>query len=77
MQSVGGEAANPNINCLQGKRCPKCGSFGPFEILVSMRVLLYDSGSDDAEDGSIFYDDGAPTRCRECHLEGPFSDFDD
>ena len=43
---------NPNVNCLQGKRCPECGSFGPLEITVSMRLLLYDNGTDNAEDGA-------------------------
>jgi hypothetical protein len=68
---------SPNVNCLEGKRCPRCGSYGPFEVLVSMRVLLRDSGADDAEDGSIWYDDDAPTKCDECQHEGKFGDFDE
>ncbi len=46
-------STNSNDNCLEGKRCPNCGSYGPFELVVSLRVSLYDSGTDDAEDGSI------------------------
>ena len=69
------ETANPNTNCLDGKRCPKCGSFGPFEIVVSMRILLFDSGSDDAEDGSIEYDDHAAALCCACRYEGQFGNF--
>jgi hypothetical protein len=69
---------NPNSNCLDGKRCPKCGSYGPFEVVVSMRVLLYDSGSDDAaEDGSIEYDDDALAACYACRYKGKFGDFND
>jgi len=66
---------SPNVNCLDGKRCPKCGSYGPFEVVVSMRVLLYDNGSDDAEDGSIEYDDDALAMCYACRYEGKFGDF--
>ncbi len=68
---------NPNSNCLDGKRCPRCGSYGPFEVEVSMRVLLYDSGSDDAEDGSIEYDDDAFAVCYACRCKGKFGDFND
>lgn len=66
---------SPNVNCLGGKRCPKCGSYGPFEVVVSMRVLLYDSGSDDAEDGSIEYDDNVLAMCHACRYEAKFGDF--
>ena len=66
---------SPNVNCLDGKRCPKCGSYGPFEVVVSMRVLLYDNGSDDAEDGSIEYDDSALAACYACRYEGRFGTF--
>jgi len=67
--------ASPNVNCLDGKRCPQCGSYGPFEVVVSLRVLLYDSGADDAEDSSIEYDDGALAMCYACRYEGKFGQF--
>lgn len=67
---------NPNSNCLSGKRCPRCGSYGPFEIVVSMRVLLYDTGTDDADDGSIEYGDDALTMCYACRYEGKLGNFD-
>jgi hypothetical protein len=67
---------SPNVNCLDGKRCPRCGSYGPFEVVVSMRVLLYDSGADDSEDGSIEYDGDSPAACYGCGFEGKFGDFD-
>ena len=70
-------ATNPNVNCLDGKRCPRCGSYGPFEVVVSMRVLLYDSGTDDADDGSVEYDDAAPAMCYECRYRGKFGEFND
>jgi hypothetical protein len=73
---VNEERSNPNTNCLDGKQCPKCGSYGPLEIKVSMRVLLYDEGTDDADDGSIEYDDDAPAMCYACRYAGKLGDFD-
>ena len=72
----GKESNTANSNCLAGKRCPKCGSYGPLEVQVSMRVLLYDEGTDDADDGSIEYDDDAAAMCYACRYEGKFGDFD-
>jgi hypothetical protein len=69
------ESKITNVNCLAGKRCPKCGSYGPLEVQVSMRVLLYDEGTDDADDGSIEYDDDAAAMCYACRYEGKFDDF--
>jgi hypothetical protein len=69
-------SANPNVNCLEGKRCPKCGSYGPFEVVVPRTVLLYDNGGD-AEDGTIEYDDESPAMCHACGHDGKFGDFDE
>ena len=71
-----GKDVNPNVNCLDGKRCPKCRSFGPFEVVISMRVLLHDSGSDYAEDSTIEYDDDSPATCCACRYKGKFGMFD-
>jgi hypothetical protein len=68
---------SPNVNCLEGKRCPHCGSYGPFEVVAATRVLLYDNGTDSAEDGSSEYDEGAHTVCKSCRHEGQFGDFDE
>jgi hypothetical protein len=73
---LGEGRVNPNVNCLDGKRCPNCGSYGPFEVVVTMRVLLYDDGTDYATDGSIEYDDDAPAMCDACRYRGKFGDFD-
>ena len=72
----GEEAVNPNVNCLYGKRCPNCGSYGPFEVVVSMRVLLYDDGSGDADDGTTEYDGESPARCSNCGYEAKLGNFD-
>jgi hypothetical protein len=70
-------STNPNVNCLEGKRCPECGSYGPFEIVVSMRVRLYDNGTDNAQDGTTEYGDDGITMCCACQHEGKFEDFDE
>jgi len=69
------EKVNPNVNFLEGKCCPQCGSYGPFEVEASMRVMLYDDGSGDAEDGTIEYDDDSLATCYACRYEGRFGDF--
>jgi hypothetical protein len=68
---------NPNVNCLEGKRCPECGSYGPFEVVVSKRVMLYDNGTGDAEDGTTEYNDGSPAMCGACLYDGKLGDFDE
>jgi hypothetical protein len=73
--SIDENKPSPNNNCLAGKRCPNCGSYGPFEVVVSIRVLLYDTGADDAEDGSIEYDEDSPAICEACQYSGKFGDF--
>ena len=70
-----GSNVDPNVNCLEGKRCPECGSYGPFEVVVSMRVLLCDSETDDVENGAIEYGGDSPTVCCSCRHAGNFGDF--
>jgi hypothetical protein len=71
------DSVNPNVNFLDGKRCPECGSYGPFEVVVSKRVLLFDNGTDDAEDGTTEYGEDAPTSCQACGHEAEFGEFDE
>jgi hypothetical protein len=71
------EQVNPNVNCLSGMRCPQCGSYGPFEVVVLMRVLLADGGTGEAEDGTIEYDDDSPAMCHACRYSGKIGDFDE
>ncbi len=74
---VSDQRANPNVNCLYGKRCPKCGSYGPLEVAVSMRILLADNGCEDATNNAIEYDDDSAAVCHACRYEGKFSNFDE
>lgn len=58
-----------NNNCLEGIKCPHCGSEGPFVIEVQTQVLLYDNGSEDYN-SDHHWDDNSYMRCFECDAEG-------
>jgi hypothetical protein len=70
-------AENPNLNCLEHRRCPRCGSYGPFEVSVSNWVLLCDEGTGDAKDKSIEFDENSAAKCPSCEYTGQFGDFDE
>lgn len=55
---------NPNENCLEGMKCPKCGSFGPFNILVTQTgwTSVSDDGTDYI-DGDTEWDNASPCEC--------------
>lgn len=63
----------PNTNCLEGIRCPKCGSYEPFRITVTCTALAYDEGASNPED--IDWDDESDIRCVECGHTGVVADF--
>jgi len=71
------ENRNPNENCLAGKRCQNCGSYGPFEIVVLTKCVLFDSGTNDSNDGSVEFDEGSPAKCCLCNYTSNWGDFDD
>ena len=58
-------SANPNINCLEGMQCPKCGSFGPFEIAALLTVRVTDDGSEVPPQDHDWHDD-SPAVCVAC-----------
>ena len=65
---------NPNKNCLEGFRCPKCGSYAPFDILIARWYRFEDEGS--VEDyGDFEWDENSPCKCFECKYEGKVGDF--
>lgn len=70
---------NPNVNCLEKKKCPRCGSYGPFDVYVSAWARLSDDGSDfsEAGDGHVEYNDDSEVWCRKCGKTGLFGEFDD
>ena len=65
---------NPNTNCLEGMRCPQCGSYGPFSIDATVTVTVTDEGTDD--DGCD-YEWHAASRCfcNECRHVGTVATF--
>jgi len=62
----------PNTNCLDGIRCPKCGSYAPFSIEATTCCTVYDSG---AEAGDLEWRDDAYCRCMACNHTGVVADF--
>lgn len=66
---------NPNVNCLAGKRCPKCKSYGPFDVVATAVFTVTDDGTDDQRD--IEWDRNSPTYCRNCPHSAQWKDFDD
>lgn len=38
---------NPNNNCLEDWKCPRCGSFGPFAVVVEAVCDVSDDGTED------------------------------
>jgi len=72
----GPERATPNTNCLEGMRCPRCGSYEPFRIVVSMTVLMYDAGSeDDPMGGDQDWGDASYCACGACGTSGNVKGF--
>ena len=65
---------NPNKNCLAGKKCPKCSSFGPFKVSGNAFFILYDDGTDGFED--VYFSEKSYTICLECRYFGKWGDFD-
>ena len=68
---------NPNKNCLEGMRCPKCGSYDAFNILITTQMRFTDEGEDFLNDkGSAQeWDDDSWCRCCECDWDGKVKDF--
>lgn len=62
---------NPNINCLAGWQCHKCGSYGPFRISASVRcvVLMTDDGTLEEDVSETEWSDHSWAECGECHYE--------
>ena len=63
-----------NHNCLEGIKCPICGSEGPFIIEVRTQVMMYDDGSEDYN-SDIHWDGDSYMRCDECDEDGPAKHF--
>lgn len=66
----------PNNNCLEGIRCPQCGSEEPFRIVVTTTVLMWDDGTDyDKMGGETEWDEESYCECHACGKYGRVKDF--
>lgn len=54
----------PATNCLNGIRCPVCGSTQRFRILATVDLTMVDNGTEEAEGSE--WDATSPITCREC-----------
>lgn len=64
---------NPNENCLKDFRCPKCDSFGPFNIAVICTMEIRDDGSEEYD--GVEWKDGSFCQCKECAFMAKVKDF--
>jgi hypothetical protein len=62
-----------NVNCLEGMRCPECGSYEPFLIGIKTVGKVFDDGVSETFDNE--WDDDSYCRCCECDHEGAVADF--
>jgi len=63
----------PNENCLNGMKCPECGSEAPFRIAASSWFKVFDDGTDSHED--VEWDEDSCCECWDCHFSGKVADF--
>jgi predicted nucleic-acid-binding Zn-ribbon protein len=64
-----------NDNCLEGMRCPKCGSLEPFNIEVTKIVTVYDSGTEDSKYGDTEWTNDSYADCVSCGWTGIVDDL--
>lgn len=66
-----------NENCLEGMRCPKCQSDGPFWIAatITAQVLMSDDGTVEERPEGTTWDDNSSCRCPECGFALVVGDF--
>lgn len=64
---------NENTNCLQGMKCPECGSLEPFDIVATTVVSMWDEGSEDAK--GFEWGDTNYCTCTSCEHHALVSEF--
>lgn len=62
-----------NSNCLDGAKCPKCGSLEPFHIEAITTALVYDDGTDSYEGAD--WEDHHTVWCKECDWQGTVAEL--
>ena len=63
-----------NVNCLSGKRCPKCGQADRFFITATSVFELVDDGT--SYHGDVEYDESNRASCPKCDFSGTWGEFD-
>lgn len=64
-----------NTNCLQGLRCPQCGSYEPFHIEVLTVVQMWDDGTESDLGGGLDWKEDSYIDCYACQHSGTVKDF--
>ena len=68
------ERKGPNTNCLDGMRCPRCGSYEPFTIYgLTGNAVVYDEGTEEVT--GIEWEDDAECKCGRCEFDGLVREF--
>jgi len=62
-----------NDNCLEGMKCPNCGSEGPFRINGTACFIVHDDGTD--EYNEVEWQDNDFCGCVNCNYDGKVIDF--
>ena len=62
-----------NTNCLEGMKCPKCRSEGPFRIVTKCWSVVSDDGVEECYDHD--WDVNAPCLCANCFLDATVRQF--
>lgn len=65
--------SNPNHNCLDGMRCPECGSYGPVNIVAECIAEIFDSGVERTWD--FGWSDQSVCTCSICGHHGQVKNF--
>lgn len=71
----------PNSNCLEGKRCPRCGQADKILVMAAVTAAVTDDGADlDTNPirgtNDVEYDGASRAQCPECGYQGTWGDFD-
>ena len=67
------QATAKNTNCLEGLRCPKCSSLGPFSIGTYSSAIVHDDGITETSDHD--WDKDSSISCQACPATGTVGDF--
>lgn len=62
-----------NTNCLEGIRCPNCGSLGPFLVISECLAIVADDGVEQTSDHDWSY--SKVCACQDCWFEDAYSAF--